>query len=230
MAGSFRRAQTGPGKSKQVGRGRIAGQVRIIAGRWRGRKLNVPDVNGLRPTGDRVRETLFNWLQGRVAGSHCLDLFAGSGALGFEALSRYARTVTLVEPDGSAYQNLVQSCQLLDIPVAAGKVAAMATPEDLPPTACLYAGTAQEAIGYWSQCENAPRYDLVFIDPPFDLDYQWTVLLELAPDFLSDDALVYIESPTAQAPPDSLPRGFETLREKRFGDVTARLLSFSLTR
>src|ERR1700720_3042653 len=81
--------------------------VRIIGGGWRGRRVNFPDVPGLRPTPDRVRETLFNWLQRAVAGARCLDLFAGSGALGLEALSRGATTLVFVEQAVAAARALV---------------------------------------------------------------------------------------------------------------------------
>jgi len=89
------------------------GEVRIIAGRYRGRRLPVAPVQGLRPTGDRVRETLFNWLQHEIAGARCLDAFAGTGALGFEAASRYAGSVTLVEPNANAANELQRSRELL---------------------------------------------------------------------------------------------------------------------
>ena len=88
-------------------------RVRIIAGRWRGRWLNVPDIDGLRPTGDRTRETLFSWLQPRLADTCCLDLFAGSGALGIEALSRGAAEVHLFEKDKAAANNLRQQLETL---------------------------------------------------------------------------------------------------------------------
>ncbi|MGB0514957.1 MAG: RsmD family RNA methyltransferase, partial [Wenzhouxiangellaceae bacterium] len=77
----------------------MSGAVRIISGQWRGRRLRVPDLDGLRPTGDRAREVVFNWLQDRVHGTRCLDLFAGTGALGLEAASRGASRVTLIERD-----------------------------------------------------------------------------------------------------------------------------------
>jgi len=203
--------------------------VRIIAGRWRGRKLDVPDVTGLRPTGDRVRETLFNWLQSTLAGARCLDLFAGSGALGFEALSRSAQSVTFVEPNAVALRHLRQSCALLDIAVTNEREAAKSASQATLPEAQLYAGTAHDAIDNWSKLEPAPRYDLVFVDPPFQMSCQWEVLQDLAPALLSDAALVYIESPSTQTLPEKLPKGCELVREKRFGDVMARLLRYTKT-
>ena len=89
------------------------GELRIIGGEWRSRKLPIADVPGLRPSTDRVRETLFNWLQADIAGARCLDLFAGSGALGFEAASRGAREVVLVESDIRAQHNLASNIALL---------------------------------------------------------------------------------------------------------------------
>ncbi len=92
---------------------RSAGQIRIIGGRWRGRKLPVPDSPGLRPTTDRVRETLFNWLAPVIQGARCLDCFAGSGALGLEALSRAAASVTLLEQDRAVSAQLSRNLQVL---------------------------------------------------------------------------------------------------------------------
>lgn len=173
-----------------------------------------------------MRETLFNWLRDSVAGAQCLDLFAGSGALGFEALSRYAQSVTFVEPDTVAYRNLVQSCELLDVPITG---ASADRTLDGGPTAHLYLDTAERVMEHWLQLQHLPRYDLVFIDPPFQLACQWNVLDRLVATHLADDALIYIESPSAQLPPGELPQGCEFVREKRVGEVMARLLSYSKT-
>ena len=97
----------------------VAGQVRIIGGQWRSRVLKFPDLPGLRPTPDRVRETLFNWLGQDLSGMRCLDLFAGSGALAFEALSRNAREVVMVERDARTRAALADSATLLDCAVRA---------------------------------------------------------------------------------------------------------------
>jgi len=235
VAGTYRHPQKGSGSPRSGGGGAALGQVRIIAGRWRGRKLGVPDVEGLRPTGDRVRETVFNWLQGSVAGAHCLDLFAGSGTLGFEALSRYAQSCTFVEIDAAARRNLVHSCQLLDVVVTERAVISdasggevMPDSDVLPPVAIVRAGTAQSAIADWLQHAEAPRYDLVFIDPPFQLACQWEILGDLASVLLADQALVYVESPLAQPVPTLLPRGCDIIREKQFGEVMARLVGYSV--
>src|SRR5690625_7150734 len=92
----------------------MAGKIRIISGRWRGRRLKVPGLPGLRPSGDRVRETLFNWLQWDIAGARCLDLFAGTGALGLEALSRGAAKVTFVERDAANARSLREALATFD--------------------------------------------------------------------------------------------------------------------
>lgn len=181
------------------------GQVRIIAGKWRGRKLAVPVVSGLRPTGDRVRETLFNWLQPDIADSHCLDLFAGTGAIGFEALSRYAASVTFVEPNGLAVSHLESSLRLLDDS----------------------AGTCRQTTAEQFLSANNQPFDIVFVDPPFEFEVQIPILQLLNEGHLSSSALVYMEAPSRQAFSQDWPTGYELYREKRFGDVSARLFKIS---
>ena len=147
------------------------GTVRIIAGHWRGSRLDVPDVAGLRPSSDRVRETLFNWLQGYVAGARCLDLFAGSGALGLEAASRGASEVLMIETDTRAVASLRSTLERLkatQVEVVLG-----------------------DALG-WLRRSPDRHYDLVFVDPPFSADLQQRALEAVLP-WLSDTALVYIE-------------------------------------
>ena len=122
-----------------------AGQIRIIGGQWRGRKLPVPESAGLRPTTDRVRETLFNWLAADLPQARCLDCFAGSGALGIEALSRYAGHVTLVELEPQVARQLTGNLRTLNS--SAGQV--------------IQADTLR-----WLGTPGQP-YDIVFIDPPF---------------------------------------------------------------
>ena len=122
-----------------------AGVVRIISGQWKGRKLPVRDVDGLRPTTDRVKETIFNWLAPHVRGARCLDLFAGSGGLGLEALSRYAEKVTLVEMDKGAADQLRKNLAALGS--QQGEV------------------IQADAVS-WLQGPATP-FDLVFLDPPF---------------------------------------------------------------
>ncbi len=120
--------------------------LRIIGGDHRGRKLRFLDARGLRPTGDRIRETLFNWLQNDISGSHCLDMFAGSGALGFEAASRGAAQVHMIEYNPRVAAQLSDNCELLRI-------------QD---RVHVHKGSALSWVG-----KNADVFDIVFIDPPF---------------------------------------------------------------
>jgi 16S rRNA (guanine966-N2)-methyltransferase len=188
-------------RSSNQRQSKSSGQIRIIAGKWRGRKVPVPEVQGLRPTGDRVRETLFNWLQPHIAGTHCLDLFAGTGAIGLEALSRYAASVTFVEPNGVAFSHVESSLRLLDDS----------------------AGSCRKTSAERFLAENNQPFDIVFVDPPFENEAQIHILQELSRGHLASPALVYVEAPSRQSFAQSWPIGFELHREKQFGDVTARL-------
>ena len=153
---------------------RASGSVRIIGGRWRGTRLPVVDQDGLRPTSDRTRETLFNWLQPALPGARVLDLFAGSGALGFESLSRGARAALLVERDARQCESLRATAQRLPGGEDATVVQA-------------------DAIAFL----RAPlhgRFDVVFVDPPFAAGL-WAPALAALPPWLSDDARLYVEAP-----------------------------------
>ncbi|MDO5505667.1 MAG: 16S rRNA (guanine(966)-N(2))-methyltransferase RsmD [Pseudoxanthomonas suwonensis] len=164
-----------PGQAPHARAPRPAGQVRIIGGHWRGTRLSVLDRPGLRPSSDRGRETLFNWLQPMLPGARVLDLFAGSGALGLEALSRGAAEAVLVERDPGQAAQLAAAIGRLD--------------RD---------GRAQLVVGdalHWLQGAADRRFDLVFIDPPFEGDH-WASVLQRLPPWLSDDAWLYLESPT----------------------------------
>lgn len=201
-----------PSNPSRSGRqSKSAGQVRIIAGQWRGRRLPVANAPGLRPTGDRVRETLFNWLQSDIAGSHCLDLFAGTGALGLEALSRYAASVTFVEPDQQANRMLADALKLFGINES-GQSEQGCDTRVLQTSAELFLA------------DNRTQFDIVFIDPPFDQQLQLATLKSLWPDHLANSAMIYVEAPTIQAWVDPAPLGYTTRKEKRFGEVCARLL------
>ncbi|MFU8878484.1 MAG: 16S rRNA (guanine(966)-N(2))-methyltransferase RsmD [Wenzhouxiangellaceae bacterium] len=199
----------------------MTGKVRIIGGQWRGRRLAVPEHPGLRPSGDRGRETLFNWLASRIRGARCLDLFAGTGALGLEAASRGAARVTLVERDRKLCRALEQ----------------IAT--DWPGGDALDVVCADAMA--WLAAADGP-WDLVFVDPPFDAGLHGRVLDALTrPGLLADGARVYIESParapapvTAPAPePASSPCMLAGLnpptwridRDKRVGEVRMQLLA-----
>lgn len=173
----------------------VTGKVRIIAGRLRGSKLDVRDAPGLRPTADRVRETLFNWLQPQLAGARVLDLFAGSGALGFEAASRGAGWVQLVERDP------VQAHALRE---AAARLQA----DNLH----VHAGDALEHL---RAAPQAP-FDVVFVDPPFDAGLHQPALA-LLPPWLAPQAWVYVESCADRVP--AVPQAWRLHREGRTREV-----------
>ena len=159
--------------------GKPPGSVRIIGGRWRGTRLPVPEHPGLRPTSDRVRETLFNWLQPQLPGARVLDLFAGSNALGLEALSRGAASAQLVEADARLASGLVQMGQQLD----AGERLA------------VHAGDALA----WLRGPQDNAFDIAFVDPPFDGEL-WDSVLALLPSRMSDNASIYLETPAGHVP------------------------------
>lgn len=175
--------------------------VRIIGGEWRGRRIHFPAAAELRPTPDRVRETLFNWLQGVIAGARCLDLFAGSGALGLEAISRGAREVVFVERDRA---------------VAAALRSSLAALKDTR-------GTVLERDAFAFLSGPAERFDVVFLDPPFARGWlsELCTLLE-SKGWLAPGALVYLETPARAAAP-ALPAEWALGREMRAGEVRAVL-------
>lgn len=183
-----------------------AGSLRIIGGRWRQRKLHFPDRPGLRPTPDRVRETLFNWLQADVPGSVCLDLFAGSGALGLEAASRGAQQVLMLEQDKTAAQALVHNIDTLSAVQA--KVVQRDTMAFLQP------GRASDSLAF----------DLVFVDPPYqsNLLAPCCALLEQG-GWLAANAKIYLECDAASEP--VVPAGWQLLKQKRAGQVAYYLFS-----
>ncbi|HEX7114386.1 MAG TPA: 16S rRNA (guanine(966)-N(2))-methyltransferase RsmD [Steroidobacter sp.] len=179
----------------------LANRLRIIGGRWRGRRISFPPVPAIRPSPDRVRETLFNWLQPCMPGSRCLDLFAGSGALGFEALSRGAQQVTFVEREPAIGRHLKQTLGQL------GATNAEVVIED-----------ARRFL------ERRPQlFDIVFLDPPFDSDLLDEVLSQLARGWLAPNAHVYIECPAERGLPE-LPPGWLVHRSKQAGQVGYHLV------
>lgn len=159
------------------------GSVRIIGGRWRGTRLQVPGKPGLRPTSDRVRETLFNWLLPVLPGARVLDLFAGSGALGLEAVSRGASTAQLVEADPQLAQSLDATVARLD---AEAQVR-------------IHRGDALAWLRSGEGGNPESRFDIAFVDPPFDANL-WPAVLELLPSRLAANAWLYLESPADQLP------------------------------
>lgn len=175
-----------------------ANQLRIIGGEWRSRKLFFPDAPDLRPTPDRVRETIFNWVMPYIQGAHCLDLFAGSGALGLEALSRGARATVFVDQHCGVIQSLQNNLQLLAAQQRATVV-------------------QSDAIGFLQR--PAEPFDLVFLDPPYQsgLMVQCIDLLE-ANHWLTNNALIYLEM-ARQTPLPELPVSWKVLKEKTAGDV-----------
>jgi 16S rRNA (guanine966-N2)-methyltransferase len=179
-------------------------QVRIIGGRWRGRKLAFSPADGLRPTGDRVRETLFNWLAADITGARCADLFAGTGALGLEALSRGAALCDFVDSSRAALTAITEHLERFDA-LEQG---------------CCHPGPAQQFL------ETATQpYDIVFVDPPFNLQLVSPTCNALVQGrLLRDDALVYIES-EAKNPPPQVPPGWNLRRDKVAGGVAYRLFS-----
>ncbi|ODS61713.1 MAG: 16S rRNA (guanine(966)-N(2))-methyltransferase RsmD [Arenimonas sp. SCN 70-307] len=173
---------------------RPPGSVRIIAGHLRGSKLPVPDRPGLRPTSDRVRETLFNWLQPVLRGARVLDLFAGTGALGFEAASRGAGEVVLVERDPGLAAGLREQATRLKAGLRVENADALA----------------------WLARPPAGRYDLVFLDPPFEAGLWQAAAVALGP-WLALGALIYVETPRNASP--NLPAGWQRHRQGQTRDV-----------
>lgn len=191
------RDKSGVGVAAPVRRAGQARVLRIIGGSWRGRKLRFPASDGLRPTPDRVRETLFNWLGTRAQGARCLDLFAGSGALGLEALSRGAAHATFVEREVTVAREL--QARLLEWGAADARV------------------EHTEALAFLGGA--ASGFDLVFLDPPFDSDLvpRAAALLEHG-GWLTARALIYVEYPARSAAP-ALPPAWTLLKAKQAGEV-----------
>ena len=175
--------------------------VRIIGGDWRGRRLPVADVPGLRPSGDRSRETLFNWLQPWVVAADCADLFAGTGALGFEAASRGAASVLMVEKHPRAQQVLRQDIeQLQAVQVKLHSGGAMSLIEEFKPDS----------------------FDIVFVDPPFDSNLAALVLERLDKiGCVRRGGFVYVESPAMK--PVAPPPQWSVWRDQQLGDVRMQL-------
>ncbi|MBX2868186.1 MAG: 16S rRNA (guanine(966)-N(2))-methyltransferase RsmD [Acidiferrobacterales bacterium] len=179
------------------------GQIRIIGGQWRSRKLLFPTTASLRPTPDSVRETLFNWLQSDIPGSKCLDLFAGSGALGFEAASRGAARVKLVEKNTLVVQQLRKNIALLN---ASSQIQV----------------EQRTAISLLEQDQE--QYDIVFADPPFDPDLLAETCSAIAScKAIHDKTLLYLES--ARSPePLPIPSSWHIIRQKARGRVQSTLI------
>lgn len=182
-----------------------ANKLRIIGGKFRSRIVDFVDAEGLRPTPDRVRETVFNWLQPYIGQSRCLDLFSGSGALAFEAASRGAESVLMVEANSKAAKQLKFNIGVLNA------------------ENCSVLGqTAQSVL---TQSAEQP-FDVVFIDPPYKADL-WSEIAELLMKhkWLSDNTMIYLECPAKQALPE-LPVSWQLLKDKSAGEVRYCLFQF----
>ena len=178
-------------------------QLRIIGGQWKRRQLPFASVDGLRPTPDRVRETLFNWLMWDIQNSRVLDVCAGSGALGFEALSRGAREVVMIEPNTTQVKFLLQNLQLLKA-------------ENYQ----LIAKTAEQALPQLSG-----QFDVVFLDPPYSLNL-WASLAVLLEPLLTDGAFIYVEA-DQHLDRLGLPVSWQMVKETKAGKVKAGLFKKS---
>lgn len=189
-----------PNKSKSS----LKGNIRIISGKHKGRKLPVLMADGLRPTTDRVKETVFNWLMPYIQNSYCLDCFAGSGGLGFEALSRGADSVTLVELNKVAAKQLEQNKLLLN--------------------ANNLIVENSDILKYLPQCTQ--KFSVVFLDPPFrkGLIKETTQLLNEKT--LTPDAIIYVEMENEVSTAD-IPENWQLLKEKKAGQVAYRLYQFT---
>jgi len=171
--------------------------LRIIAGQWRGRKFRFPPID-IRPTPDRVRETLFNWLQSRIEGARCLDLFAGSGALGLEALSRGAAEVTFIEQERAATKAIEKL--LIEWQASGGHV------------------LCADAQGFLAAKSPARPFDVVFLDPPYGSSALAACARQLDAGWLAPGARIYVERARRAALP-VLPAAWQELRSGRAGEV-----------
>jgi len=213
-----------------------ANQLRIIGGQWRGRKLRFADGEGLRPTMDRVRETLFNWLQNDIAGARCLDLFTGSGALGLEALSRYAAEVVMIDKNPQAIRMIRQNLELLKVDNAqlikidaADYLGSLLQAADGSLLQTAEGSLLQTADGsnlplFQRGIEGVNTFDIVFLDPPFNqqLVSVFCERLDKA-NCLSDRALIYIEIEKNTKLPQ-LADNWTIIKEKKAGQLAYYLV------
>ena len=179
-------------------------KIKIIGGKWKGTNLTFNDEPELRPTGNRVRETLFNWLQPNIQGSTCLDLFAGSGCLGLEALSRGASKCVMVEKNKRVINHLTKNIEKLS-----------------SSTELIH----DDALNYLSSKELSKTFDIVFLDPPFDSTlYESTMRALELNHWLSHDALIYIEA-RSDLSMFQIPDNWLLFREQVAGNVRYMLYS-----
>jgi 16S rRNA (guanine966-N2)-methyltransferase len=186
------------------------GVCRIIGGKWRGRRIKFDAADGLRPTTDRIRETVFNWLQPYIYHCRCLDVFAGSGVLGFEALSRGAQYAAFIEQNKKTVERLKDNIRTLAIE-----------------NASVY---HHDALSWLQSAEavirEGDKFDLVFLDPPFDSDLlAKSCKLLSTSGCLAEDAIIYVEHNRDTA--IELPENWVALKEKKAGQVAYRLFQNS---
>jgi 16S rRNA (guanine966-N2)-methyltransferase len=186
-------------KKHQVARGAI----RIISGQWRGRKLPVLDAQGLRPTTDRNKETLFNWLMPAIPNSRCLDAFAGSGGLGFEALSRYAAEVTFIELDKRVAKELQKNLHTLTVPAEKAQ---------------LIIGDSIQVIQ-----QLVEPFEVIFLDPPFQQNLLGPAIEKIVSGaLLKSQGLIYIEC-EGQGGDYIVPDRWSCIKEKQSSQIISRL-------
>lgn len=181
-----------------------ASKLRIIGGEWRSRQLPIIELDGLRPTTDRVRETVFNWLNFEIPGARCLDLFSGSGALGLEALSRGAKECTFVELNRSVAQQIERNLSTLQ----------------------ASNGTVYNTDALSFLQANPAPFDVIFLDPPFRKGLLEQVLPKLDERWLAANAYIYIER-ESEAQLSQLPDHWQLKKEKRAGQLTFALYQVS---
>lgn len=175
-------------------------KLRIIGGEWRSRQLPILDIEGLRPTTDRVRETVFNWLNFEIPGAYCLDLFSGSGALGLEALSRGAADCTFIELNRDVANKIKQNLTVLKSD--RGQV------------------INSDALSFLQT--PAHPYDVIFLDPPFRMGLLDTIIPEIAANWVKPQGYIYIERESEKSL-DSLPQNWHLEKEKQAGQLTYAL-------
>jgi len=182
-----------------------SGSVRIIGGKWRSRNLRFVSVDGLRPTGSRIRETLFNWLAPTIEGARCLDLFAGSGALCFEAISRGADCCIAIEANSQAVSELRYN-------------QAQLTANNLD----IVSGDCQKLL---ERGNTAQPYDIIFLDPPFDMKlHKQASILLISGNWLASKAQIYCEFPATEA--QDLPLSWRLIKDKIAGNVRYCLFEY----
>ncbi|MFT5677327.1 MAG: 16S rRNA (guanine966-N2)-methyltransferase [Paraglaciecola sp.] len=179
------------------------GAIRIISGQWRGRKLPVLDAQGLRPTTDRNKETLFNWLMPYTPNSCCLDVFAGSGGLGFEALSRYASSVTFIELDKKIAKNLQQNADMLKVSALQAKI---------------ITGDAVQVL-----MQLAQPFDVIFLDPPFHQNLLGSTIEQIEQaQLLKKGGVIYIEC-EGQGENYQVPDTWHLIKQNQSKQIVSRL-------